>query len=605
MSMGSETGGLGATRYSAATDEDMADDSTVHLYDAASLAAGQPSADPPRRPRVRLTRRRWLILAAVSVLLLAVPAVGLATAYSHDIPRGTRVLGVDIGGRSQDQAARVLRDRLADRLVAAVPVRLGSTVADIMPADAGLTLDVQATVAAARARPGPVSALFGRHDVEPVITVDADRAYAALQPHIGDQAAAPVLPAIRYEQLTPKPVYPAPGKGLDRAAAAEALRTGWLRRSPVDIPISEVVPKTTRDDVDRLVRELALPAVAAPVVANTSNGDIEVPPAAIARSLLLEADAGGVIQPRVDEAKLRQALADRIRAVETPVRNAGITIKNGTPMVVPHVDGRTLDVAALARDLLPVLSQPAPRRVTGALIATAPKLTTDAAARLGVKEKISSFTTYFTAGQSRTTNIRRVADTVRGALVLPGETFSLNGHTGERTRAKGYVEAPVIDRGKIKNAPGGGVSQFATTLFNAMYYAGLQDVEHQPHSYYFSRYPPVIEATVVYPDLDLRFRNDSPTGVYIDTSYTATSVTVTMWGTKRYDIATAWGPRTNPTSPKTVYLQEPDCNPTEGLPGFQQEAWRIFKQGGREIKRQRFFWKYDPEPRFICGPPPA
>ena len=93
------------------------------------------------------------------------------------------------------------------------------------------------------------------------------------------------------------------------------------------------------------------------------------------------------------------------------------------------------------------------------------------------------------------------------------------------------------------------MSQFTTTLFNAMYYAGLEDVFHQPHSYYFTRYPSVIEATIFYPSLDLKFRNDSPHSVLIDTSYTDTSITVTFWGTKRYDITTEWGPRRNVTSP--------------------------------------------------------
>ena len=88
-----------------------------------------------------------------------------------------------------------------------------------------------------------------------------------------------------------------------------------------------------------------------------------------------------------------------------------------------------------------------------------------------------------------------------------------------------------------------------------MYYAGLEDVFHQPHSYYFSRYPAVIESTIFYPSLDMKFRNDSPHSVLIDTSYTDTSITVTFWGTKRYDISTEWGPRRNVTSPQTIHLE--------------------------------------------------
>ena len=80
---------------------------------------------------------------------------------------------------------------------------------------------------------------------------------------------------------------------------------------------------------------------------------------------------------------------------------------------------------------------------------------------------------------------------------------------------------------------------------------------------------------------------------------------MSLWSTQRFDIETVYGPRINPNQPKTVYLQEDGCVATDGLPGFQQEAWRVFKQAGTELKRQKFSWKYDPEPRFVCGPPPG
>ena len=75
----------------------------------------------------------------------------------------------------------------------------------------------------------------------------------------------------------------------------------------------------------------------------------------------------------------------------------------------------------------------------------------------------------------------------------------------------------MILNGRLTPAVGGGISQFTTTLFNAAYYAGLEDVEHTPHSYYYSRYPAVIEATIFYPTLDMKFRNNTEYGVLIDT----------------------------------------------------------------------------------------
>ena len=148
---------------------------------------------------------------------------------------------------------------------------------------------------------------------------------------------------------------------------------------------------------------------------------------------------------------------------------------------------------------------------------------------------IGTFTTYYPAGQPRVTNIHLIADAVDGAVVQPGEVFSLNEHVGERTEAKGYVEAPAIIGGVIVTSGhpaniGGGTSQFATTLYNAVFFAGVEDVYHRPHSIYFSRYPMGREATLSWPGPDVQFRNDTPIPLVIDTSHTATSVTVELIG---------------------------------------------------------------------------
>ncbi len=181
-------------------------------------------------------------------------------------------------------------------------------------------------------------------------------------------------------------------------------------------------------------------------------------------------------------------------------------------------------------------------------------------------------------------------------------TFSLNGYTGPRGYDEGYVDAPVIQDGKLVNAAGGGISQFTTTLFNAMYYAGLEDVFHKPHSYYFSRYPSVIESTIFYPSLDLKFRNDSPHGVLIDTSYhrlLGHRADVEHQAVRRLD--PAWSPKRNITTPETIHLRdEPGCIATSGLDGFTQDAWRIFKRGGVEVKREKFSHRYEAEPNFVC-----
>ena len=112
---------------------------------------------------------------------------------------------------------------------------------------------------------------------------------------------------------------------------------------------------------------------------------------------------------------------------------------------------------------------------------------------------MSSFTTHHPAGQPRVKNIHRIADLLQNTVILPGERFSLNEKVGPRTKAGGFVKAPVIYEGEFTEDIGGGVSQFATTFFNAAFFGGYELVTHKAHTYYISRYPQGREATVPSP----------------------------------------------------------------------------------------------------------
>lgn len=148
-----------------------------------------------------------------------------------------------------------------------------------------------------------------------------------------------------------------------------------------------------------------------------------------------------------------------------------------------------------------------------------------------VTAKVGEFTTRHACCQSRVTNIHRIADIVRGIYLLPGESVSLNEYVGQRTREKGFVAAGAIRSGHLEDEVGGGVSQFATTIFNAAFFAGLDIPVYQAHSLYFSRYPFGREATISHPAPDLVLHNVTDYPVLIWTSYTDTSITVEMYST--------------------------------------------------------------------------
>lgn len=563
-----------------------------------------------------------MIIAAVLAVMSS--GLGLTAAYANagDVPRGTTVLGIDIGAMSRAEAEAALNAGLAQHqaeLSAPVTVQVAELEAEIDPAEVGLRVDVEATVEQASRRGGPFTGLFGTRHVPPVVAVDSERLYDALLEVAEDVGEAMTLPEIRFEGTRPVPVYPEPGLGLDPEASAEAVTAAWPQlaipgqwRGPevIAVPLVDIHPVTSAAEVDRLIAEFARPAVAAPVTVTLPNGGpLQLSPSMIAESLDLTADPAGEIVPKLDPAALREVLADQLEDVESEPVNATVVLAGNGPTVRGGETGVAVDLEQLAQQLVPVLSESAPRTVEAQTRQVEPEFTTEDAAALGITEQVSTFTTNFDGGLStpRNHNIAQVAEMVDGAVVLPGEVFSLNGHTGERSYEQGFRDAPVILDGRLQPAVGGGISQFTTTLFNAAYYAGLEDVEHQPHSYHYSRYPAVIESTIFYPNLDLKFRNNTEYGILIDTSYTQDSITVSLWSTKVWDeVTTEWSPRRDITKPERRYVPPgPTCIATQGIDGFTQDAWRIFRQDGIEVKREKFSWRYDAQPEVICAEEPA
>ena len=162
-------------------------------------------------------------------------------------------------------------------------------------------------------------------------------------------------------------------------------------------------------------------------------------------------------------------------------------------------------------------------------------------AAYGVTELISQATTHHPCCASRVANIQRFAELMQGKVIKPGESLSLNNTVGERTEAKGFVEAGVIVNGELTKDVGGGISQFATTFFQASFYGGLEIDAYFPHTIWFSRYTDFagrkgIESTISWPSPDVRVRNVSPYPILIWPTWTHTSVTVSLYSTSYAEV---------------------------------------------------------------------
>ncbi|HST97319.1 MAG TPA: VanW family protein [Geodermatophilus sp.] len=584
--------------------------------DGSDGSDGSDDDGPDDSPRThRPWWRRPAVVAPVAAVGVLAAAYGVDLLVSNgDVPRNTVVAGVDLGGLSPAAATERLQTELAPRVVADHVVLADDVEATLSPATAGITLDVEGTVERAGEQPlNPwtrLATLVDEREVAPVITGE-DTALAAQIDVIAEQVdRAPVDATIAIEGTSAGVVEPVAGRTLDREGAADAVTTalasGGDPGTPIELPVDVTEVSVDAAEAQRVLDETVTPGLAAPVTVTSQDGatSVEVPETAIAASLTFTPQEDGGLAVAVDPAALQEAMGDDFAEFGTPAEDARFELSGGSVSIVPSVDGTGVDPAALATHLLDVLPQPAPRTVTADLGPVPAEFSTAEAEALGIREEISSFTTNFTSAASGT-NIRVAAAEIDGALVRPGETFSLNGHTGPRTTAQGYVEAGVIQNGAFDTAVGGGVSQVATTMFNAVFFAGLEDVYHKPHSFYISRYPAGREATVYYDSIDLKWRNDSDTGVYVDTQWTPNSLTVAFYGTKRYDIESISSDRYNLREP--VVQEKPDdgsCKPQAGSTGFDITVTRVFRDPASEaeVKREDFRTRYAAEPRITCVP---
>ncbi|MGW1326218.1 VanW family protein [Streptomyces antibioticus] len=567
------------------------------------------------RPRIASVPPLALVGGALTVGVGGVYLAGLLLT-GGDIEAGTTVRGVDIGGLSRTEAVH----KLDARLTAAAPRELSVTVGDrsgtVDARQAGISYDAERTVdRASRTASDPVSVIGGLFSsggggaVEPVVDVDEDKARTTLgklaktlDQKVRDGAVS--FSGTKIQQVTPQR-----GAALDVDAAVDTLRSAFLRdtaNAVTALPVHETEPKVNAQEVRRAIRDIAQPAVSAPVTLTTEGRRITIAPADLAAHLTLRPDASGSLTPHLDAKGLYSAPAVQraLAGVTTTPANATFAL-NGDRAVVTD-NGRTgirITDKALGKAVLPLLTKTGTAARTGevAAIRTEPKLTGANAARLGVKEKLSSFTVNFEPAPYRTKNIGRAVELINGSVVAPGETWSFNRTVGQRTESNGFVEGIMILDDQFTKAPGGGVSAVATTVYNAMFFAGVKPVEHGAHSFYIERYPEGREATVAWGSLDLRFTNDLGHTLYIQAESTDHSVTINFLGTKKYDaITSVTGPRTNIHQPAHKVNNDPRCVPQTPLEGFDVEVDRVFHQNGKEVKREPFHTHYTPRDEIIC-----
>ncbi|MGH9282076.1 MAG: VanW family protein [Acidimicrobiales bacterium] len=517
---------------------------------------------------------RRVILGALGtaavLVVLVMAAWGLDTSRAGgEALRNVSVGGLDVGGMDRAGLARVVADVARRYQVTPIEVEAPGGGFSVAPEEVGLTVDEEATVEAALAAGrggnelsrawGWARAFLDPRDAPVAVEVDESAVYRIVAER-DDTRTPPTEPTVRARNGRLEPVTGKPGRGIDPAAVLAALPEAAGKGTPftVEVGRGRVPPRFGIEEAET--------AVEAGQAATDDHHDVTVNGKVGALStpqlrgwLRTEATDTG-LRVLLDEAEANENLARLLPDASTAPVETSFTVVNGVPQILPGTNGATccgpgagVLIAGAIQTRLAGREAAAPLDLPTRPVE--PELTVEEATAYGINEEVATFTTNHAPNQSRVANIHRIADLVRGQVIKPGTTFSINNLVGERTEEKGFVKGGVIEDGVFTESVGGGISQFATTTFNAAFFAGLEFPEYQSHSIHISRYPYGREATLSYPKPDLRIRNPTPYGVLIWPTYTGRSITVTLYSTRWAEV-TQSDQTTKPRGPCTLVRTE-------------------------------------------------
>lgn len=573
---------------------------------------------------------RLAILGAFLLLLLMAPVAVFAVdelRANGEVARNVTAGTVQLGGLGHDDAVAALETYEAELAAAPIAYSVGSETFTVTGADLAIEIDEASIVEVAmqqRREAGFLSRFsswFGSFDDEVAIDVPVAYDPDALDDLLDDwEQVAINNPAFEGGVIVSEervlPDYPKAGEGIDRPSAQEATAQviQSLEGRRLTLVTRDLVPVLTMADIDEAVTR-ATRIIDNPITLRANDPEVEVEfgTAVLAQSLVAEARA---TEPaRVDlsfqSGPIARVLNPLRSTIEQPPRDAEFLIgEDDSVSLRPSRPETILDIDLVVERLFEVADRGGATGTLPFAFGEEAAFTTELAEAMGEISKVSSFTTEHSCCENRVTNIQTMASAVDGAVVMPGEQFDLNVHVGERTIEKGYVPAPMILKGEIVDDVGGGVSQFATTIYNAVFFGCYEDIEHRAHSRYFSRYPEGREATVSWGGPELIFRNDTDAILIIKTSFTSRSISVKMFGnTGGRECTAGLSDRYNYTDPPIEYEAAPTIPPgTEvqdktGARGWSVDIFRYVTHSDGTETTESWSHRYLPTPTIILRHP--
>ncbi len=488
-----------------------------------------------------------LVASGALAAVLVVAVFGLDLWMHRDrVGRNVTVAGFIVADGGTEDVARVLRAEGAAVEKLPLVIQTEGLVIETTLAAAGISIDEDAVIAAAlQARDGDNvvadfrewwRSLRGKVDVALTYELDPEPLRALVESHPGQVIRYPEEPRFTGANGGFDVTGPIAGSYLDAADVIAAVGEAVSAGPPPYVVTVEPTPIPTTHTQADLERALAEANELANRLVVSINDRIGIIGAESVRRWIDAEVVDGELTPVFAPERVQASVEALFTDYADPLPEPKFSVDEGELHVDLGIPARQCCAAGVAPLLFDAAVNDDPAAVELPTVRVEDDGGQARAEEYGITELVSTFTTRHRCCQNRVKNIQRIADLVRGQIIEPGETLSINDFVGRRTRDKGFVADGVIQSGHFIDEVGGGISQFATTTFNAAFFAGLDIPEYQSHSIYISRYPYGREATLSFPLPDLELTNPTPYAVMIWPHYTGSSITVDMWSTKYFDV---------------------------------------------------------------------
>ena len=540
-----------------------------------------------------------LILTAVALILLGCYIWSITV-----VPPNTKLFCYEIGSKLSPTVYEQINIAVKDKVNDPINFQTPQGTFTVTPEQIGLELDLPATINGISKNIFIFlkSAIFST-EVKPTINLDENTFKIALAKVITDNTKTPINATLATQGGKVVTTEAVSGTQIDWEKTKKSLRESWLYEGrKAEVVIVYIPPAVSNEDVNKVRSNLADLAVASPITLKIGTRSIEISPEVIGTALNFVPNKEK-LESKFDETVIVNEISRLIPNIQTTASDAKFDFPGDKVVIIPAQEGIKFKPGQLDAALSPAFRQKDNRVVNLDSAVVKPLITTESLDALGIKEQLSTFRQDFDYLPYREINVGQAARYMDGKILKPGEIFSMNETIKERTTKNGYVKGIYIgEGGRFDFGLGGGVSIITSATWTAAFYAGLERIEQRAHSVHIARYAPGLEATVSWPKLDLKFRNNTQNNILIKAIPARDGITISMYGTKEYDRITAkFGePYNLNNNIDVVNSYDPNCLPQDPAPGFKIVVTRQFWKNNSIVQSENLTTSYRPSDNIIC-----